>query len=140
MPTYYCGIQGRVRSGAGNVIGAEFRTWRLRQSISTVDRTTFESSQTANGLIIAQPVCGIVNQTFEASGLFEGNAADNTFVRFQIGDTIIFDMLLDKTTSFGYHNVPVYVTEFDSGTNVEGQATFSLNGRILSTISAPANA
>jgi len=139
MPTYYCGIQGRVRSGAGNDVMAEFKAWRFRQSVSTLDRTTFESPQTANGYIIAQIACGIVNQTFEASGLFEGNAAANTFSRFGIGDTIVFDMLFDKTTGFGYHNVSVFITEFDSGTNVEGQATFSMNGRIISAVADPAN-
>lgn len=136
MPfTPFSGTAGRVRVGSNTTV-AGIKSWKLSKQVQVIPIPNFESTADSDGVIWPGHLRGLGSATGSLEGYYDTDATTKTeggTPGLSVGLAVTLDLLFDKTGPFGYSNVLVTITGFETGANVENQAsaftaTFTVNG------------
>lgn len=133
------GTEGRIRVGVGDTVVAGVSEWRITKNIGEIPINHFELSADGDGNVWSNYEKGLANATVSLRGFYNVDATDKTeggTPGLRVGVTLILDLLFTRAP-FGYLNLSGFITQFETGTNVENQmgtfsATVRLNGVVAS--------
>lgn len=129
------GTAGRVRVGANTTVSG-IKAWKINKQVQVVPIPHFETPADSDGVLWVQHLRGLGGATGTLEGFYDVDGTTKTeggTPALSAGLAVTLDLLFDKTSPFGYSNVPVTITGFEAGTNVENQAatytaSFTVNG------------
>lgn len=132
--TYVAGTAGRVRIGS-NVIIDGITAWTIDKVCAVMPIPHFETTADSDGVMWPAILTGLAGATGTIEGYYDCDATNKTEagVGLSVGLGVTLDLILYKTTPFGYSGITVTITGFSTGANVENQpvkfrATFTVNG------------
>ncbi len=84
--------------------------WTIEDRIESGKLITFESTATAQGVIRPRSLRGgIGNPTGRIKGVYDTDSAGNVSTRFPIGGFCVVDLLMSKSSNFGYAAVHIKI-------------------------------
>lgn len=127
------GTSGRVRIGVGNVAVAGVKEWRLSKQLGLIPVPHFEMPADSSGLVWSLFLAGFAQATCQINGFYDVSTNTEVGVGLKLGADIVLDLLFTKSPAFGYIDVTGFITQFNTGTNVDNQvgtfdATVQLTG------------
>jgi hypothetical protein len=132
---FVSGLAGRVRIGGGNTVVAGITSWTLEKVAADIPFPHFESTADSDGTIWPAYQVGLAGATGTIEGYHDIDSTNKTEAGtgISVGLSASLDLVLFKTTPWGYTNVPVIFTGFSTGSNIENQpakfrASFRVNG------------
>ena len=135
------GTEGRVRLGAGPTAVAGIMEWRLTKQLAPVPVNHFELTADGDGIVWQVFEKGLASATATIRGHYNVDATDKTeggTPGIKVGATLSLDLLFSRTP-FGYLDLACFVTQFETGTNVENQTgTFTATVQLTGTVAVAA--
>jgi hypothetical protein len=133
------GTEGRLRVGGSDTVVAGIMEWRIAKQLTPIPINHFELSADSDGNVWQVFERGLASATATIRGHYNVDATDKTEAGtpgLRIGVTLALDLLFTRTP-FGYVNLAGFITQFNTGTNIENQtgtfdATVQLTGVIAS--------
>ena len=134
MPTFVSGLDGRLRL-ASNVTVAGIKSWTMNKTVAEIPIPNFESD-TGQGVTWPNYLVGLGGATGQIVGYYDTDATTKTEAGtpgITVGAALTADLIFVKGTPFGFSNVPIIITGFETGSNIENQAsqftaTYRVNG------------
>jgi hypothetical protein len=131
--TFVAGLDGRLRL-ASNVTVAGIYQWTMNKSVAEVDIPHFESD-TADGVTWPDHLLGVGRATGEIHGYYDTDSTNKTeggTPGITVGATLTADFIFVKGTPFGFSNVSIRITGFQTGSNIAANqpAAFTATYRV----------
>ncbi len=135
------GTEGRVRLGAGSTAVAGIMEWRINKQLAPIPINHFELTADGDGIVWQAFEKGLASATCTMRGHYNVDGTDKTeggTPGIKVGATLSLDLLFTRTP-FGYTDLAGFVTQFETGTNIENQTgTFSATVQLTGTVAVAA--